>query len=332
MRKRRPVRWKLVIAGIVLAIVVFSLLVSLSLSVNWPAWTGFVDYTTPKSDALDYHPGRTLWDWLGLLVVPAVLVLGGYLFSRAERNSNETNTRCRIDEDRRIAKERVLEDRKIAEEQRSEDRRIEAERIAEEHRLQDDRIRDALLREYLDRMSDLLITHKLSASNEGDPQRLVARARTVTLLDALGKDGARKGNVVRFLYEAHLLNKSRPVVSLQDADLSYANLYRAKLNEVNLSGAFLNDALLPDAVLTGANLSGARMFDTILAGANLSKANLKEAKLCTASGSMQAILDGARLAGANLEFAGVTREQLESAADLEGAILPDHIQLTGIEP
>src|SRR5215203_585134 len=29
-------------------------------------------------------PERTFWDWLKLLIVPAVLALGGYLFTRSE--------------------------------------------------------------------------------------------------------------------------------------------------------------------------------------------------------------------------------------------------------
>ncbi|HEX9987370.1 MAG TPA: pentapeptide repeat-containing protein [Chloroflexia bacterium] len=372
----RRLRWALIIAGsALLAIVVFSLLVVLSLSLNWPARTGFTDYTTPKSDTLDYHPGKTLWDWLDLLVVPAVLVIGGIAFSWAERNSNNA-----------IADRRIVEDRKIAEEQRSEDRRIEAERIAEEHRLQDDRIRDALLREYLDRMSDLLITHKLGSSNEGDPERLVARARTVTILNALGQDGARKGNIVRFLYEAKLLNKANPIVNLQGADLRHAGLIGANLSEANLnvtnlieadfrgaklnradlSGADLSGAKLNRADLSGADLSGAFLENAKLNWADLSGANLKWTSLNGANLSRgklsgvdlsgtdlsgadlsgvdlsgvdlkgayldEAVLSQALLTKANLTGARVTREQLESAADLTGAILPDHIQLTSIKP
>ena len=357
----RRLRWALIIAGsALLAIVVFSLLVVLSLSLNWPARTGFTDYTTPKSDTLDYHPGKTLWDWLDLLVVPAVLVIGGIAFSWAERNSNNA-----------IADRRIVEDRKIAEEQRSEDRRIEAERIAEEHRLQDDRIRDALLREYLDRMSDLLITHKLGSSNEGDPERLVARARTVTILNALGQDGARKGNIVRFLYEAKLLNKANPIVNLQGADLRHAGLIGANLSEANLnvtnlieadfrgaklnradlSGADLSGAFLENAKLNWADLSGANLKWTSLNGANLSRGKLSGVDLSGTdlSGADlsgvdlsgvdlkgayldEAVLSQALLTKANLTGARVTREQLESAADLTGAILPDHIQLTSIKP
>ena len=44
-------------------------------------WTGLVKDP-------DYHK-RTLWDWLNLLIVPAVLALGGYLFTRSENRRSE---------------------------------------------------------------------------------------------------------------------------------------------------------------------------------------------------------------------------------------------------
>jgi hypothetical protein len=36
-------------------------------------WTGFLSYTTPKSDTEEFHPGKTLWDLMELLIIPAVL-------------------------------------------------------------------------------------------------------------------------------------------------------------------------------------------------------------------------------------------------------------------
>src|SRR4051794_30530486 len=33
-------------------------------------WTGFGEDLRAKTDYLEYRPTKTLWDWLGLLVVP----------------------------------------------------------------------------------------------------------------------------------------------------------------------------------------------------------------------------------------------------------------------
>jgi hypothetical protein len=52
-------------------------------------------------------PKRTFWDWLDLLIVPVVLAIGGYLFTRSE------NQRTREDAD----KQRTL-DRELADERR----------------------------------------------------------------------------------------------------------------------------------------------------------------------------------------------------------------------
>ena len=74
----------IVLGGILVGITMFALLVWVSRAVNWPAWTGFNTYTKP--DTIDERE-KTLWDWLDLLIVPAVLAGGAYLFNRAERRN-----------------------------------------------------------------------------------------------------------------------------------------------------------------------------------------------------------------------------------------------------
>jgi hypothetical protein len=44
-------------------------------------WTGLV--TGAK------YPNRTLWDWLELLIIPVVLAIGGYLFTRSENRATQ---------------------------------------------------------------------------------------------------------------------------------------------------------------------------------------------------------------------------------------------------
>ena len=43
-------------------------------------WIGFGESKVNK----DVRPAKTLWDWLKLLIIPAVLAIGGYLFTRFE--------------------------------------------------------------------------------------------------------------------------------------------------------------------------------------------------------------------------------------------------------
>ena len=54
------------------------------------------------------------------------------------------------------------------------------------------------MKDYLDQMTELLLTRGLRTSLVGDEVRSVARARTLTALR--GVAGERKATIVRFLY------------------------------------------------------------------------------------------------------------------------------------
>jgi uncharacterized protein YjbI with pentapeptide repeats len=279
--------------GIILAVAVG--LIILGYWLPYP-WIGFDSAVTPKPDDVDYRPMRTIWDWLGLLIIPAALGVGGLLFSRAEREV-----------DHEIATERAKNEQKIA----------------------DERIRDSILREYLDRMSVLLIEHKLATSEKDSPVRYVARARTLTLLNALAGDGPRKGSVVQFLYEAGLINREASVVRLAGADLSDADLSDADLNEADLSEANLVGAKLVWAKLVGAKLVGAKLNRAVLRSAKLGEAKLNRAVLINANligaNMIKADLSDAYLINADLSEAYLNRADLNNAklirADLNRAKL-----------
>ena len=94
-------------------------------------------------------------------------------------------------------------------------------------------------------MSQLLTDEKrpLRRTQQGDNLNVIARARTLTVLQKLGP--ARKRNTLHFLYESGLVGKQL-VVSLADADLSGADLSGTNLSGANLSGAYLSGAYLGD--------------------------------------------------------------------------------------
>lgn len=100
--------------------------------------------------------GKTIWDWIEVVGVPFVVVLVGGVFAIGAQRAGQ----------------RALEER---------------ERDTE-------RAREASLREYLDRMSELILNHKLHESPEGSPARAVADAQTLGTLRSL--NGPRKGIVV----------------------------------------------------------------------------------------------------------------------------------------
>jgi hypothetical protein len=44
-------------------------------------------------------PKQTLWDWMSLLIVPAVLAIGGYLFSMAQTRATQEAAKPRTQDD-----------------------------------------------------------------------------------------------------------------------------------------------------------------------------------------------------------------------------------------
>jgi hypothetical protein len=149
-----------------------------------------------------------------------------------------------------------------------------------------------------------------------------ARARTLSTLHQL--DGGRKGEIIKFLYAASLINekkKDKTVIDLRNADLadaklSGANLGGANLRQVNLSGTNtdLSNADLTYTKLTKANLSGAN-----LSGVNLTEANLEEADLTNAN-----------LIGAKFGEDATQKSEKQKGTNLTGAILKK-TNLTGVD-
>ena len=242
----------------------------------------------------------TLWDWLDLLIIPLVLAIGGFLFTRSENRATQA---------------------------------------AAERRAQDEAFQT-----YLDQIGQMMLDkdRPLLQSKEGDEVRILARARTLTVLRRL--NGDRRAQVVQFLYESGQIYRDSSVLILSGANLdeaalngadlssinlSGANLAKAHLLEVSLSGANLDEANLSGADLirvdlSEANLSGADLHRAVMRGAHLSEANLSGANL---SGANIGYLDlsGADLNGADLSGAfGVANEKLEQQAKyLKGATMPN---------
>jgi len=287
--------WGIVIFGV--AGIVVAIYSSLT-GYNWPAWTGWSDYSGPLTK--DQH-GKTLWDWMQLLVIPAVLAFGALWFNRAERTN----------------------ERKIAEERNKNEQEIAA-----------DRMREAALQAYIDRMTELLLDKGLRKSKVGNDVRDVARTRTLTTLRML--DPARKGALIRFLQEAELITKDTPVINLRDADLNGAYLCMADLRGADLRMADLSDADLSGALLSNTNLSEADLWRAKLEGVDLEGAILNRANLCEAflygallhnTNLREAFLREANLHWADLRGADLRGAKMEHAildeAKLAGATMPD---------
>jgi uncharacterized protein YjbI with pentapeptide repeats len=305
---RRHVAWA---AGFVVALVGIAIVV-LGYFREW-TWTGLVK---------DDYPKRTLWDWLDLLIVPAVLAIGGYLFNRSENRATQAA----------------------------------AERRAQDEALQ------AYLDNMSDMLITNKDQPSLYDEHPPDSLRTVARARTLTVLARLDGDrkarvvqflyesdlistfrpildlsGADLSGVV--LRRAILDGVNLQKADFRGANLDFADLREAKLHKADLSGAHVRGTVLHNADLSSAqfefaDLSPARRLwshdppagvspymhhATTLSGARLESASLAYANLSHAN------LVRADLSHANLsDVTGVTQEQLEEQPlTLEGATMPD---------
>jgi uncharacterized protein YjbI with pentapeptide repeats len=292
--------------------------------------------------------GKTIWDWMGLLIVPIVLSLITVVFTVLQE-----------DRQQHIESERAKQAQKI------EDQRAEAER-----ELAALRAEQSTLQAYLDQIGTLLLDRNLRKADENSDVRMLARGRTLVVLDALSE--YRQVRALRFLYEAKLIQPTstdeQPVISLNNASLGKIKLSRrpflggAELQQAGLSGAKLSHSDLRETHLVAAELQGtdleradledADLSAAFLGRADLSGANLADADLSNAEGLYEkgtnlwkrgaglihanleganleganlegANLEGANLEGANLEGANVTSEQLDQAKSLEGATMPN---------
>jgi uncharacterized protein YjbI with pentapeptide repeats len=307
---------------------------------NWTGFNGgYNQITTTSTSHGDttttvLSPGKTLWDWMQLLLIPVILALGGFWLNQIQNARAQRTTQQQAELERELTR----------------DNQHEAE-----------------LQGYIDKMVELLLNEHLGAlTPKGKLQpankevRMVANLRTLHTLRRL-TDPQRKATIVQFLHGADLINylttsrfleNGGPIIDLSGADLIGANLRFANLSsadltrvnltgadlffskldaahldganltEANLGGASLGEAYLDRTCLRNADLSGAILTDAVLSNANLSEANLIGTRLMGADLS-GADLMGADLSGADLSGAVITKEQLAEAKSLKDAIMPN---------
>jgi ABC-2 type transport system permease protein len=194
-----------------------------------------------------------------------------------------------------------------------------------------DQQRETLFLNYTGRISDMLVHNDLLHANSTNGYGRIATTLTLETLRQL--DPERKALLIRFLYDAKLLDDEYHAIDLRGADLQtgqFAGFYMTDTNlaGVDFSSADLHGINLHIAVLASTDFSGANLANADLGGADLSNADLSNADLTGANLSganlRNANLSNADLTNANLQGAvGVTAPQLEKASSLNGTTLPD---------
>ncbi len=87
--KQHPLRLAVIIGAAMLGIALLVVLV-LGYIFNW-GWTGLGSYIPPTKDS-NFQRGKTLWDWLQLLIVPLVLAVGGFWLSQMQKTTEQRRT------------------------------------------------------------------------------------------------------------------------------------------------------------------------------------------------------------------------------------------------
>lgn len=298
--------------------------------------------------------GKTLWDWLGLLVVPLAIAAIGFYFS-AQQDVRQ----------------------QIVESQRAQDAALQSYLDQMSTLLLDEGLRNTAEESEVRALAHARTLTVLSRTVERRPGLLrrigiIRRPDNRIYID----NQQHKTAVLQFLVEAELIHsvggKDNPTIRLNGADLRGVNilvrtapgnadqsiadqscnelintdqlgtdlsctdlsgtdLSYATLN-TNLIDAYLNQAFLLQADLSGANLSGAHLngailYETDLSSAILSDAHLNEAVLKRAN-LRSTVLSGADLSGADLkDVRGITPEELnQQAASLKGATMPNGLE------
>ena len=226
-----------------------------------------------RSITTETQGARTVWEWLTILTISAVIAGAALFFTTRQ-----------------------------AEQQQE----LQVQQANDAQELQVQQANDAALQAYLEDMGTFLLEKDLRGADKNDDARLLARARTLFVLDGLSED--RKVRLLNFLSETQLIQYGPqgdpPVISLKFADLSGTRL---------VSRSILRNTVLDRAELIGANLYNADLSNTELPRADLSRANLTGANLSGAD------LWGADLSGAK----GVRCQQTQSAESLDGATMPN---------
>jgi uncharacterized protein YjbI with pentapeptide repeats len=254
-RKTKLVNQFRIIVGVFFVIVIFILPILVLFLIIWSGYLRFIrgfgwaDWTG--------FAGKTLWQWMELLIIPSVLGIAATLYDKSQK-----------DHEQRLADKRIKNEREISL----------------------DRFQEETFRDFTEKLSDLMLNKNLRISKPDDEVRFVARAHTLTTFRTL--DIGRKAQLIRYLYEANLINGETPPISLSGVDLQEIRLDYLILKGINLKNVNLNRSHLNNCDFSSSNFEEAALddvygIDTKFINANLEKAringNFSGAQFCNAN-------------------------------------------------
>ncbi|NMC45240.1 MAG: pentapeptide repeat-containing protein [Chloroflexi bacterium] len=181
------------------------------------------------------------------------------------------------------------------------------------------------LQQYFNQMTSLLLEIDNFDDKTIKTTSRIARATTLAVLEIV--DGKQKGQILRFLTEAELINKESPFILLKRANFTYTILDLLFCNTCDLNGINFDYAILPwshfnNSMMSGismryANLANADFSNSDLAYVLFTNSNLSHAKLSMSNlykGNFQnSNLRNADLSKAHIHFANFYSANLQHA-------------------
>lgn len=270
-------RATILVVAIILVVVIELIIVGYKFD-----WTGFNGNS--KS-------GKTLWDWLQLLIITFALAIIAIFFNRAERKNEQ---RVASDNQQEVALQDYIK---------------EISELLLHGKLRDSQQGDEV--QTIARVRTLTVLPRLNGKRKGSVIQFLQEAG---LIDS--------DNPIVGLQRADLSDVNLQVALLQKANLEEANLERADLRVANLEDANLQNTFLKKAQLQCAFLIGTNLEEAILQKADLTSANLTGAILRKADLEDANLLD-TTMTETDLRYAIVTNGQLDKVHTLEDVIMPD---------
>lgn len=209
--------------------------------------------------------GKTIWNWLELLIIPGTLAVVAIILDNRERKADRELTR---DNQREAALQnyfdaltRLILDKDL----RNSEPEDEVRDIAQVKTI------TTLKRLDSDRKSKLVrFLGDVSLVEGGDKTQPIISLRFVNLENT--------DLVMDYLNGADLFCANLRDTCLLGAHLEGANLFAARLEGADLRDTHLEGADLRDAILRGANLEGADLEGSDLLGAHLNGATMPDGK------------------------------------------------------
>jgi uncharacterized protein YjbI with pentapeptide repeats len=191
--------------------------------------------------------GKTLWDWMQLLIIPLFLAGGAYYLNKVEKD---------VEHD-------IAKDRQREEALQSYFDKMGNLLLKEKLRTTKNRV----VRDFA-RTITLNVLRDLDADRKRQVIQFLYEANLINFSDPI---------VV--LEGADLSFSNLEEALLDDANLRRVNFYRAKLVNASLRGATLRKASLKEADLKLADLTDAKLLETDLRSTNFTYSTLENAKL-----------------------------------------------------